>query len=214
MRRAPILAVSLLGVSCTSAATAVRNVFPFSAIRKSRAAATPPALVSRAPLGSMTVSKYKLGNGLEVILAPDPTATSVAYTTWYRVGSRNEDAAAGETGLAHLFEHLMFTQTKGAKEPGEFDRRMEEVGGNVNAMTSYDFTAYTDDMPPDALPLAITLEADRMVNLALTKKQVETEREVVAEERLSSVEDSVEGLLDEMMHLQSFEKHPYRFPII
>src|SRR6185436_3008130 len=212
MRRAPLLAVSLLGISCASAART--GGFPFNVIRKVKAAANPPALVNRAQLGSVSVSKYRLGNGLEVILAPDPGATSVAYTTWYRVGSRHENAAAGETGLAHLFEHLMFTQTKSAKEPGDFDRRMEEVGGNVNAMTSYDFTAYTDDMPPDALPLAITMEADRMVNLALTKQQVETEREVVVEERLSSVEDSVEGLLDEMMHLQTFKTHPYRFPII
>jgi zinc protease len=212
MRRVPLLAVSLLGLSCASAART--GGFPFNVIRKVKAAAHPPVLVNRAPLGSVSVSKYRLGNGLEVILAPDPGATSVAYTTWFRVGSRHENAAAGETGLAHLFEHLMFTQTKGAKEAGDFDRRMEEVGGNVNAMTSYDFTAYTDDMPPDALPLAITMEADRMVNLALTKKQVETEREVVVEERLSSVEDSVEGLLDEMMHLQAFKSHPYRFPII
>ena len=212
MRRAPLLAVSLLGLSCASAART--GGFPFNVIRKVKAAAHPPVLVSRAPLGSVSVSKYRLGNGLEVILAPDPSATSVAYTTWFRVGSRHENAAAGETGLAHLFEHLMFTQTKGAKEAGDFDRRMEEVGGNVNAMTSYDFTAYTDDMPPDALPLAITMEADRMVNLALTKKQVETEREVVVEERLSTVEDSVEGLLDEMMHLEAFKSHPYRFPVI
>jgi hypothetical protein len=113
MRRAPLLAVSLVGMSC---ATPVRNAFPFKAIRTARAASTPPALVSRAPLGSMTVSKYRLGNGLEVILAPDPGATSVAYTTWYRVGSRHENADAGETGLAHLFEHLMFTQTKKAKQ--------------------------------------------------------------------------------------------------
>src|SRR5688572_9959750 len=211
MCRVPLLAVSLLGISCASAART--GGFPFNVIRKVKAA-SPPVLVSRAQLGSVSVSKYRLGNGLQVILAPDPSATSVAYTTWYRVGSRHENAAAGETGLAHLFEHLMFTQTKGAKEAGDFDRRMEEVGGNVNAMTSYDFTAYTDDMPPDALPLAISMEADRMVNLALTKKQLETEREVVVEERLSTVEDSVEGLLDEMMHLEAFKSHPYRFPVI
>jgi zinc protease len=214
MRRALLLAVSLVTMSCNSAPSAVRDVFPFKLMRRARPPAGPPALVSQAQLGPLTVTKHRLGNGLEIILAPDPAATSVAYTTWYRVGSRHEKAAAGETGLAHLFEHLMFTQTKGAREPGEFDRRMEEVGGNVNAMTSYDFTAYVDDMPPDALPLAIKLEADRMVNLALTKKQVETEREVVAEERLSSVEDSVDGLLDEMLHLQSFKTHPYRYPII
>jgi zinc protease len=214
MRRAPLLAVSLVGMSCASPGRG--GGFPYNVIRKLRPtpAAAAPARVSQAQLGSLTVSKYRLENGLEIILAPDPAATSVAYTTWFRVGSRHENAAAGETGLAHLFEHLMFTQTKSARAAGEFDQRMEEVGGNVNAMTSYDFTAYTDDMPPDAVPLAITLEADRMVNLALTKKQVETEREVVAEERLSSVEDSVEGLLDEMMHLQSFKQHPYRFPVI
>ncbi len=173
-----------------------------------------PALISRAQLGSLTVSHFKLENGLEVVLAPDPGATSVSYTTWFRVGSRHEDAAAGQTGLAHLFEHLMFTQTRGAREAGEFDRRMEEVGAHTNAMTYYDFTAYVNTMPPDALPLAIELEADRMVNLALRPKQVETEREVVAEERLSSVEDSVDGVLDEMMHMQAFTKHPYRFPVI
>src|SRR5256714_8381239 len=176
MRRAPWLAVSLLGVSCAAPEGAL---FGVSAPRPPRAPGEkvgPAALVGRATMGSLSVGKWRLDNGLEVILAPDPAATSVSYTTWYRVGSRHENAAAGETGLAHLFEHLMFTQTKGAKEAGDFDRRMEEVGGNVNAMTSYDYTAYTDDMPPDALPLAITLEADRMVNLALTKKQVETER--------------------------------------
>jgi hypothetical protein len=108
---------------------------------------TAPVEVSRAALGSLTVSKWRLGNGLEVILAPDPQATSISYTTWFRVGSRHENAAAGETGLAHLFEHLMFTQSKAAPAPGEFDRRMEEVGANVNAMTSLDYTAYSDDIP-------------------------------------------------------------------
>jgi zinc protease len=153
MRRAPLLAVSLVGVSCASAARS--GGFPYNVIRKVRSAASPPVLVSRAPLGSMTVSKYRPGQRARGDPGAGSGATSVAYTTWFRVGSRHENAAAGETGLAHLFEHLMFTQTKAAKEPGDFDRRMEEVGGNVNAMTSYDFTAYTDDMPPDALPLAI-----------------------------------------------------------
>src|SRR5215471_10629343 len=158
MRRAPLLAVSLVGVSCASAARS--GGFPYNVIRKVRAAASPPVLVSRAPLGTMTVSKYRLGNGLEVILAPDPGATSVAYTTWFRVGSRNEDAAAGETGLAHLFEHLMFTQTKGS-EANAFDSKMDAVGGSNNAMTYYDFTVYVDDIPPTEMRLATTLEADR-----------------------------------------------------
>ncbi len=173
----------------------------------------PPTEIARAPLGTLSVSKWRLGNGLEVVLLPDPHATAVSYMTWFRVGSRNEDASAGETGLAHLFEHLMFTQTKNAP-PNAFDTQMEAVGGTSNAMTYYDFTAYVDDLPPTEVATAVRLEADRMVNLDLRKKQVETERDVVAEERLSSVEDNVDGMLDELMFQQAFKKHPYRWPVI
>ena len=170
--------------------------------------------MSEAPLGPLTIRKWKLGNGLEVILLPDPAATSVAYMTWFRVGSRNENAAAQETGLAHLFEHLMFTQTVSAKSPGEFDRRMEESGANTNAMTYYDYTAYIDELPPESVNTAIELESDRMINLALTDEQVSTEREVVAEERLGAVEDSVDGLLDEMLYGRAYQSHPYQHPVI
>ncbi|HXT96133.1 MAG TPA: pitrilysin family protein [Polyangia bacterium] len=176
--------------------------------------AAPPATeIARAALGTLTVSKWRLPNGLEVVLLPDPRATSVSYMTWFRVGSRNEDEAAGETGLAHLFEHLMFTQTKNA-EANAFDSKMDAVGGSTNAMTYYDFTAYVDDIPPAELTLAITLEADRMINLDLRKAQVENERDVVAEERLASVEDNVDGMLDELMYKQAFKTHPYRWPVI
>jgi zinc protease len=172
-----------------------------------------PQEIARANLGALTASKWRLGNGLEVVLLPDPSATAVAYMTWFRIGSRHEDDAEGETGLAHLFEHLMFTQTKGHPD-GAFDRAVEEVGGSANAMTYYDFTAYTNDVPPDALPLIVELEADRMVNLDLRGKQVENEREVVVEERLSSVEDNVDGTMDERLYEQAFSKHPYRWPVI
>src|SRR5262249_20290630 len=129
------------------------------------------------------------------------------------VGSRDEDEAAGQTGLVHLFEHLMFTQTK--NEPvGAFDRTIESAGGNSNAMTYYDFTAYLNDVPPAELAVAARLEADRMVNLDLRKRQVDNERDVVIEERLSSVEDSVDGALDELMYKQAFKTHPYRWPVI
>jgi zinc protease len=173
----------------------------------------PPALVARAPLGPLNVGKWRLPNGLTIVLAPDQTATSVSYMTWYRVGSRDENEPAGETGLAHLFEHLMFTQTKN-RPVGEFDRAIEAAGGNSNAMTYYDFTAYMNDVPPGALGVSVRLEADRMVNLDLRKRQVDTERDVVVEERLSSVEDSVDGALDELMYKQAYKTHPYRWPVI
>lgn len=213
MRAGSWLIISVMIISCAGAGGdgATRGRAPSGG---GHGGGSPPALIATAALGAVTLKKWRLENGLELVFAGDPSATSVSYMTWFRVGSRNENAAAHETGLAHLFEHLMFTQTKGAREPGAFDRKLEEVGGNINAMTSYDFTAYVDNMPPDALPLAIALEADRMVNLALEPQQVETEREVVAEERLSAIEDSVDGLLDEVMHAQAFKRHPYRFPVI
>ncbi|MES1209231.1 MAG: pitrilysin family protein, partial [Pseudomonadota bacterium] len=210
---AAVSALFLLGC----AAAAGRRVPPAgaaaAAARDKRGGGGPPTEIARAPLGTLSVSKWRLDNGLEVVLLPDPQATAVSYTTWFRVGSRNEDAAAGETGLAHLFEHLMFMQTKNAP-PNAFDTEMEAVGGSSNAMTYYDFTAYVDDVPPAEVATAVRLEADRMVNLDLRKKQVENERDVVAEERLSSVEDNVDGTLDELMYQQAFKKHPYRWPVI
>ena len=173
----------------------------------------PPREIARAALGPLSASKWELDNGLTAVLMSDPTATSVSYNTWFRVGSRDENEPAGETGLAHLFEHLMFTQTRG-QPLGAFDRAIEAVGGNANAMTYYDFTAYIDNVPPDQLGLVARLESDRMVNLALDKRQVDNERDVVAEERLSSVEDSVDGSLDELMYKQAFRNHPYRWPVI
>jgi len=216
--------VGVVGISCAAAkgsakapgtAGAARSRQPADphAAVAAAAAAAPPTLVARAKLGALSASKWRLPNGLGVVLLPDPTATSICYMTWFRVGSRDEDEAAGQTGLAHLFEHLMFTQTAHA-EVGEFDRRMEAVGGNANAMTYYDFTAYVDDLPPDELAVAVRLEADRMVNLDLRKSQVDNERDVVIEERLASVEDSVDGTLDELMYKQAFKLSPYRWPVI
>ena len=171
-----------------------------------------PTQIDHAVLGDLQFSKWRLPNGLEVILAPDPNAKAVAYTTWFRVGSRNEDEPAGETGLAHLFEHLMFTQTAGAD--GDFDRQMEAAGGSSNAMTDVDFTAYINVMPPTELLLAVKLESDRMQNLALRGEQIENERQVVIEERLATVEDSVDGRLDELVAAAAYKTHPYRWPVI
>jgi len=214
------LAFALPGLAC--AASRGRSGGGTSASRPpaSRAGAaggtTAPAEmveVASAALGALTARKWRLPNGLEVVLVPDPQATSVSYTTWFRVGSRNENERGGETGLAHLFEHLMFTQTK-TMAADEFDHAIEAAGGNANAMTYYDFTAYVDDLPPSEIELAARLEADRMTNLDLRKRQVETERDVVVEERLSAVEDSVDGTMDELLFKQAFKAHPYRWPVI
>jgi zinc protease len=159
----------------------------------------------------LAVERHRLQNGLEVLLLRDAAAPVVAYQTWYRVGSRHE--MPGRTGLAHLFEHLMFNQTEHLAA-GEFDRRMEAVGGETNAATWVDWTFYKDNLPAAQLELAVTLEADRMHCLTLTERQVESEREVVASERRLRVEDDVDGFLSEELFRRAFTRHPYHWPTI
>src|SRR6266702_798106 len=133
-------------------------------------------LIDRHPFGPrLVVERHRLDNGLGVLLLPDRAAPVVAYHTWLRVGSRHE--REGSTGIAHLFEHLMFNQTE-SHPPGEFDRMIEAVGGETNAATWVDWTYYRDSLPRDELELAVTLEADRMAHLVLGEEQVESEREV------------------------------------
>jgi zinc protease len=161
--------------------------------------------------GGLVVEQHRLDNGLCVLLLADHAAPVIAYQTWYRVGSRHEQP--GRTGLAHLFEHLMFNQTEHLAA-GEFDRRMEAVGGETNAATWVDWTYYRDSVPASQLELAVTLEADRMQHLTLTDKQVESEREVVSSERRMRVDDDVEGFLAEELFKLSFTVHPYHWPTI
>jgi zinc protease len=127
------------------------------------------------------------------------------------VGSRNE--REGRTGIAHLFEHLMFNQTE-KLPPGEFDKRIEAVGGETNAATWVDWTYYVNSAPKTALPTLIELESERMEHLVLGHDQVESEREVVANERRFRVDDAVEGSLSEELYKLAFEVHPYHWPTI
>jgi zinc protease len=135
----------------------------------------------------------------------------VAYHTWFRVGSRHE--REGKTGLAHLFEHLMFNETDKLKA-GEFDRKLEQAGAESNAATWLDWTHYNVSVPKDQLPLVIRLEAERMAHLVLREPQVESEKEVVANERRYRVEDDVEGAVNELLWATAFKEHAYRWPTI
>jgi zinc protease len=168
-------------------------------------------LVSEHPFGTLKTRHFRLANGLGVILLVDPSAPLIAYQTWYAVGSRHE--RDGITGIAHLFEHLMFNQTE-SHPPGEFDRMLETVGGDTNAATWVDWTFYRDNLPRSELALAVELEADRMCHLVLGEEQVESEREVVANERRFRVEDDVDGFLSEELYRMAFTTHPYHWPTI
>ena len=129
--------------------------------------------------GADEVQRYHLDNGLKILLLVDKSAPVVSYYTWFSVGSRHEKE--GKTGLAHLFEHLMFNES-GALKAGEFDRRMEEAGGETNAATWVDWTYYYESIPAASFPLVVKLESGRMSHLVLREPQVASEKEVVANE--------------------------------
>ena len=152
-----------------------------------------------------------LDNGLRVLLLEDHRSPIVSFQVWYRVGSRNEQR--GATGIAHFLEHMMFkgTPTYGR---GQFARLVEQNGGQDNAFTSQDVTSYYVNIAADKLDLVVELEADRMQNLLLDPKEIESERQVVIEERRTRTEDDPGGFLGEEVGSIAFKAHPYGYPII
>jgi zinc protease len=160
---------------------------------------------------ALTLRRFRLGNGLTVLTLVDRTAPTVSYHTWFRVGSRHE--RPGKTGLAHLFEHLMFNETR-THAQGDFDRLLERAGAEANAATWTDWTYYYENAPRDALSLLVRLEADRMANLVLRAPQVTSEKEVVANERKLRVDDDIEGKAIELLYATAFRRHPYGWPTI
>jgi zinc protease len=164
------------------------------------------------PFGSrLKVERFRFKNGMEVLTCEDHAAPVVAYHTFYKVGSRHE--RDGKTGLAHLFEHLMFNEVEG-RAPGEFDRKLEEAGAESNASTWLDWTHYNIAVPKEKLGLVVGLEAERMSRLVLRDPQVTSEKEVVANERRYRVDDDVEGSVSELLWSTAFTRHAYRWPTI
>ena len=158
-------------------------------------------------------TKHSLGNGLQVVVHEDHHLPVVAVNIWYHVGSRNE--APGRSGLAHLFEHLMF---KGAQhQPRGFFEPLQEAGGSLNGSTSADRTNYWSVVPNGATELALWMEADRMGWLvpALSAERFETEREVVLNERRQSYDNRPYGLASFALAEAIYPAdHPYHWPTI
>lgn len=157
------------------------------------------------------IEKHKLDNDLNIILFQDASAPTLAYHTWFHVGSRNE--RDGITGIAHFFEHLMFKETSNYPE-GAFDRMLEEAGGKINAATYLDWTFYRESVPKESLDLVCKLESDRMQNVILNQTQLDSEREVVANERRFRVDNNPSGLMYEALYKNAFERHSYHWPVI
>ena len=160
---------------------------------------------------ALEARKYRLANGLSVIYLHDPQAPIFSYQTWIRVGSRHE--RVGRTGMAHLFEHLMFKETANTPE-GVFDRTLESFGARINAGTWLDWTYYYEDVPSAHLEEVARLEADRMEHMILSERQLEAEREVVVNERLQRVDNDPGGKLREVLWATALDTHPYRHPTI
>jgi len=160
---------------------------------------------------AMAVERFVLGNGLKVLVLEDHTAPVVSLQTWFGVGSRHEKP--GKTGIAHLFEHLMFGETESVAH-GAFDRMLEEAGAETNAATFLDWTYYHMNLPKDALELAVRLEGQRMSRLVLREPQVASEKEVVANERRQRVDDDVDGAVSELLYKEAFKLHGYGWPTI
>ena len=154
---------------------------------------------------------HKLENGLTLVVVENPRAPVVAQMIWYDFGSSVEEV--GKSGLAHFMEHLMFKGTK--KFPKNYySNFISKIGGSENAFTSYDYTAYYQVFPSQHLEKIIKLEADRMQNLTLTKKNVEIEREVILEERFQRIESNPSSQLDESMRSILYPNNYYGRPII
>jgi zinc protease len=163
------------------------------------------------PAAAEPVTTFTLENGLDVVVIEDHRAPVVVQMIWYQVGAADEPR--GHSGIAHFLEHLMFKGTEKVG-PNEFSAILEAQGGDDNAFTSWDYTAYFQHIAADRLEMVMELEADRMRNLRLTEDDVLTEREVILEERAQRTDSDPGSLLSEQMRAAQFMNHPYGIPVI
>jgi zinc protease len=168
-------------------------------------AVAPPAAAFATP------ETFTLRNGMQVVVITDRRAPVVTHMVWYRVGSADEER--GNSGLAHFLEHLMFKGTRRVA-PGEFDQIIAANGGEHNAFTSLDYTAYYQRIARDRLDVVMQLEADRMRNLTFNAETVASERDVIIEERRQRVDNSPGAVLGERMRAMLYPNHPYGLPVI
>ena len=170
-------------------------------------AASPPAAAKR----ETEIVNFSLANGLDVVVIPDRRAPVVTHMVWYRNGSA--DDPPGKSGIAHFLEHLMFKGTK-AHPQGAFSEFIAEIGGQENAFTGNDYTAYFQRVAKEHLSAVMAFEADRMTGLTLTDEVVAPERDVVLEERRMHCDADPSAQLNEAVQAALFTHHPYGVPVI
>jgi zinc protease len=161
--------------------------------------------------GVFGAESMTLANGMTVVVIPNHRAPVASHMVWYKVGSADE--VPGKSGLAHFLEHLLFKGTP-RFPAGTLTDTVARNGGDQNAFTSYDYTAYFQNIAVDRLPLMMDIEADRMRNLRLDKPAVDTEREVIIEERKMRVDNVPSSLLGERLAAGLWMNNPYSIPVI
>lgn len=157
---------------------------------------------------------FTLSNGMDVVVLPDHRAPVVTHMVWYKVGAVDEDP--GKSGIAHLFEHVMFKDTDDL-EDGEFDSIVSSLGGQHNAFTSWDYTAYYQRVAKQHLGRMMALEAERMTDLVIDEDpdgSFITERDVVREERRQRIDNNPGAVLQEQILAEFWEGHPYEITVI
>jgi zinc protease len=161
--------------------------------------------------GGPEIASFQLDNGLDVVVIPDRRVPVATHMVWYKNGSA--DDPLGQSGIAHFLEHLMFKGTE--RHPvGEFSKVVSSLGGQENAFTSFDYTAYFQRVSREHLGRMMEFEADRMAGLNFDDNVVAPERDVVLEERRMRVETDPSAQLSEAMAASLFVHHPYGIPII
>lgn len=157
------------------------------------------------------VSEYQLSNGLKILVQEDHRSPVVVSQVWYKVGASYEPN--GITGISHMLEHMMFKGTD-KHAAGEFSRIIAENGGEENAFTGYDYTAYFQTMAAEKLPVSFELEADRMRHLHILPEELKKELEVVTEERRMRTDDHPQAKMAEQFSAMAHTSSPYKNPII
>ncbi len=168
-------------------------------------------VLSALPLGAQEVTEFALGNGLQVVVIEDHRAPLAVQMIWYRVGAADEPP--GKSGIAHYLEHLMFQGTD-TLASGEFSATVEALGGDDNAFTSWDYTAYFQRVAAEHLPKMMAMEAGRMRGLQLTEENAATELQVILEERSERTDTDPGAIFGEQRRAAQFLNHPYGIPII
>lgn len=169
------------------------------------------SILAQAQLNQIEFTEYTLDNGLDVILHQDNSTPIVVVSVMYHVGSKNENPE--RTGFAHFFEHLLFEGSENIKR-GEFDKYIQNAGGYNNANTFYDRTYYYEQMASNHLATGLWLESERMLHAKVDNKGIETQRQVVKEERRQRIDNQPYGSILEESMKRAYTVHPYRWSVI